>query len=306
MCDERTSVGHRRSHVAGWWARARLLVLVAIGVSCAPSTTTHWVPSTPWDAANRRDLLAQEAAIILQDRTDLRLASPRFDDGAVRGARITFCEGPRCEALERTLTVPRSEVVWLSLRYASADEVLAATNGASRAGTDAPWTGESASFPAEALRSEAPRARHALYLSGTSLFFSNGFGLTYSYRPMRAFAVSVGVGSSYLDVPCLCFSIFGGSCGCSARHETAIGGQIMMHLLAGGTSVNFEFGLGVAAVGTNSAFLDGSREERLAVYPSMFLGLRLQPVSGGFLLRVGVAWDYGLATGLSTSFGATF
>lgn len=283
--------------------------LLSMMLGCASAAPTHWVPGTPWDEGRRRDVVAQEAAIILQDQTDLRLRLPRFDDEAVRGASVTACTGVGCEALRRTLTVARGQVAWMSLRYATAGEARAASIGAPGAELDV-WddaTPVSSLAEAEAMRGEVTRARHAVYLSFTSLVFSNGIGLNYSYRLIRAFAVSVGGGISSLNVPCGCFSIIAGtSCGCESRSETAGGGQAMAHLLLGGASINFELGLGLAVVATSSEFLYGSRAERVTFYPSMFVGMRVQPVNGGFLLRIGGAWEYGLATGVSTSFGAAF
>ncbi|MFO0628825.1 MAG: hypothetical protein U0325_24840 [Polyangiales bacterium] len=278
-------------------------------LGCASSTPMHWVPGTPWDEGRRPDAAAQEAAIILQDHTDLRLRHPRFDAEAVRGAGVTACAGASCERLRRTLTVARREIAWMSLRYGTAVEARAASTGAPVAPVgvqdhDAPV---SSLAEAEAVRGEEPCARHAVYLSATSLVFSNGVGLNYSYRPIRAFAVSVGGGVSTLSVPCWCLNFGSGtSCGCEAREESAGGGQAMAHLLLGGASVNFELGLGLAVVVTNSVFLHGSSAERVSLYPSVFVGLRVQPVNGGILVRFGGAWEYGLATGISASVGAAF
>lgn len=68
-----------------------------------------------------------------------------------------------------------------------------------------------------------PRARHGLYISGTSFLLLNGAGVTYSYRPFRVLAFSVGGGLSVAS------SIFSSS-------VSAAGGQAMVHGLFGGAS----------------------------------------------------------------------
>lgn len=59
---------------------------------------------------------------------------------------------------------------------------------------------------------------------------------------------------------------------------------------------------------TNSTlFCDGcDTVNRLVALPSAFLGYRYHPLDGGFLFRAGAAWDFGLAIGVSVSFGAAF
>lgn len=295
-----TSVGRRRVRVR--WPTVAWLV-----ASCASASEGYWHASGSWGDAQRRAIAAEEAALILRDHTDLRLLAPRFDDERVRGARVSACSGSSCDAVRRTGTVPRSEVAWMSLRYASAEDVRPVTEG--RARRDTPSDADLESSPAveESRRGTAPRARHSLYLSGTSLIFSNGLGLSYGYRPLRVFAISAGAGFSSLSVPCWCFSIWGSdSCGCRRREESAAGGQVLGHLLVGGATFNLELGFGLALVVTRSELLYGRISEGLRAYPSGFLGLRIHPVGGGFLLRAGAAWEYGLATGVSLSLGAAF
>lgn len=301
MEEETPRIAHQRSRLARGSERVRCLFAVAIALGCVQSATTQRGPGMSWDDARRRAVVAPQAAIILQDGTDLRLGSPRFDEEAVRGAALTSCAGDSCEVLRRTLTVRRSQVARMSLRFASADEASAVTRGASQGGAGDARTAEPPSSLAVARprHGDVPHARHAVYLSGTSLILSNGLGLNYSYRPIHAFAVSVGGGfSSFRELCIVCFS--------SSHEHAAAGGQVMAHLLLGGATFNFEFGLGLAVVETSSEFLYESSSEFLRAYPSAFLGMRIHPMNGGFLLRVGAGWEYGLAFGLSLSLGAAF
>lgn len=140
-----------------------------------------------------------------------------------------------------------------------------------------------------------PRARHAIYLGLTSVIISNGVGLSYSYRPLRGFAVSLGAGLS---------GVIALSSGVAA-----VGGQMMAHGLFGGAgSHSFELAGGLSVVSTNSGIFCSSCDSstRLAAVPSAFLGYRYHPLDGGFLFRAGAAWEYGLAIGAHLSFGGAF
>lgn len=140
-----------------------------------------------------------------------------------------------------------------------------------------------------------PRARHAIYLGLTSVIVSNGVGLSYSYRPLRGFAVSLGAGLS---------GVIALSTGVAA-----VGGQMMAHGLFGGAgSHSFELAGGLSVVSTNSGIFCSSCDSsnRLAAVPSAFLGYRYHPLDGGFLFRAGLAWEYGLAIGAHLSFGGAF
>jgi hypothetical protein len=140
-----------------------------------------------------------------------------------------------------------------------------------------------------------PRARHAIYLGLTSVIVSNGVGLSYSYRPLRGFAVSLGAGlSGFIAL---------------SSGVAAVGGQMMAHGLFGGAgSHSFELAGGLSVVSTNSGIFCSSCDSssRLAAVPSAFLGYRFHPLDGGFLFRAGVAWEYGLAIGAHLSFGGAF
>lgn len=140
-----------------------------------------------------------------------------------------------------------------------------------------------------------PRARHAIYVSATSLVFLNSAGLNYSFRPLRGLAFSVGVG--YAHAIALIAEV------------SSVGGQAMAHLLVGSESPHsFEVAAGLSVIETNARLLcddcDGTR--RVAALPAGFLGYRYQPLDGGLLFRVGGAWDLGLGIGLQASFGAAF
>lgn len=282
----------RQAVARAWRAKAKLAIL-AVGLT---TRCDRWVLRASSDLARVRELVADEARVVLRDDTIARLDAPWFDENSVYGVRVSFCEGASCDRIHQTLSVRRGEVTRMSLRDPSEDGATAAARRAHHA--EAVASAESARENEALLhRRNARYARHALYLGGTTLGLSNGVGLTYNYQPLRSFAVSLGVGTSVFSSLCI-FS-------CPSP-ITSAGAQAMAHFFSGWQSSNFEFALGVALVETSGAFLydDGSRG--LRVYPSTFLGYRFQPLQGGFLFRVGAAWEYGLALGLHLGLGAAF
>jgi len=144
-----------------------------------------------------------------------------------------------------------------------------------------------------------PGARHAIYLSLTSLLITNAASVNYAYRPLRMLAISAGFGVSGV------VGILGGS------GSSAYGGQAMVHLLFGGDGAHsFELGLGGALVLSDDGFLcvsgcDGVARG-LTLAPTTQLGYRYHPMQGGFLFRTGVAWELGLGVGVNLSFGGAF
>lgn len=128
-------------------------------------------------------------------------------------------------------------------------------------------------------------ARSAVYLEGVSSFFLNAAGVSYAWRPVRAFAVSLGAGVAY-D-------------GFALPSPWRVGAAALLHLLLPADVVgvwSFELATGGSVV---SVMESGDTE----VWPAFFLGARRQPVFGGALVRVGFAWTYGRSIGLSASFG---
>lgn len=153
-----------------------------------------------------------------------------------------------------------------------------------------------AAQPAEpASLGTVPAARHALYLEGNSLFLTGSLGVSYSYRPVRGFAVSAGFGVSYATVILASLTLYGG--------------QVMVHGLLGGDGPSsFEIAGGAALTASEGSwyFSTTSSSGGVSLTPSMFLGYRYQPLSGGVLFRVGAAWSYGIGIGASLSVGFAF
>lgn len=102
------------------------LLATALVSACAATGTDRWVPGTPADLARNPALQAEEAAFILNDHTEVTLVAPRLDGATVRGASVSSCTGPHCDAIRQTLAVQRRHVAWMSARYATAAEATLA------------------------------------------------------------------------------------------------------------------------------------------------------------------------------------
>jgi len=154
-----------------------------------------------------------------------------------------------------------------------------------------------------------PRAKYALYISGTSLLSYNGLGLNFGYRPFRGFAVSFGAGwSENKGWPT------------PSGQITAWGAQVAMHGLFGGESAHsFELAGGIGLVnswgmlttgGSFSFSFSSSSSSRtvdgLEAAPVGFIGYRYHPLDGGFLFRTGIGLELGYGMGLNLSFGGAF
>ncbi len=134
-----------------------------------------------------------------------------------------------------------------------------------------------------------PDARHALYLEGASFLFVGAGGVSYAWRPVRAFAVSGGVGASYVTLPRWEVGVLGGA-------------QVMLHLLLPADTGGV-WSVEVAAGGALMVRLD---DAEVVPFPAAFAGVRRQPLDGGFLLRLGFTWIYGYGLGVGLSAGVAF
>jgi len=134
-----------------------------------------------------------------------------------------------------------------------------------------------------------PYARHALYAEGVSFFFVGGGGVSYAWRPIRAFTVSGGAGASYSFLPALGAGVL-------------VGGQVMLHLLLPADTGGI-WSAELAAGGALRVRLD---DDELVPFPSAFAGVRRQPLDGGLLFRVGFTWIYGYGAGVGLSAGVAF
>lgn len=135
-----------------------------------------------------------------------------------------------------------------------------------------------------------PDARHALYAEGGSFFFVGGGGVSYAWRPIRAFAVSGGAGASYSSLPAQ------GGVG------VLVGGQVMLHLLLPADTG----GVWSAELAAGGALMVRLGDDGVVPVPSAFAGVRRQPLDGGILFRVGFTWVYGYGAGVGLSVGVGF
>ncbi len=134
-----------------------------------------------------------------------------------------------------------------------------------------------------------PDARHALYAEGASFFFVGGGGVSYAWRPVRAFAVSGGAGASYSLFPRVGAGVLAG-------------GQVMLHLLLPADSG----GVWSAELAAGGALMVRVGDDEVVPFPSAFAGVRRQPLDGGLLFRAGFTWVYGYGAGIGLSAGVGF
>jgi hypothetical protein len=165
--------------------------------------------------------------------------------------------------------------------------------------------GAAAAEPARTIATAAPEPplerTVAVHLEVASSLHFNSAGISVSYRPVRAVAVSAGFGGGMIE---------------GVTDDPVVqgpGGQIAGHLLLGGESGYAEVALGVGI------HADRERECGIAactddwdvgLAPYFFIGFRYQPTSlraSGFSYRVGFGGiTYGFGGGLIVGVGRAF
>ena len=128
-------------------------------------------------------------------------------------------------------------------------------------------------------------ARTVLYLEGTTIILYSGLVVNLERSLTPSFSVSAGAGISKA------INLFGGN-------DSAFGPRVQVHYFLP-SSLN-----GLFEVAAGVCFCDPfpvPKED-----PLFYLGYRYQPVDGGFIFRLGVAYAHLYAEGLSLSFGQAF
>ena len=137
------------------------------------------------------------------------------------------------------------------------------------------------------------QAKNALYVELATLIFTGAASINYERILTDNVSLRVGYGVAGA------FFVVGTASG--------NGPQVMAHFFFGEGTAKFELGAGAAFMFSEATeFIFDTSADELLIFPSIALGLRLQPYDGGFFGRFGTAWTYGYGIGFVAGLGAVF